>query len=242
MFTGSSVYDRRPDTEQCCFAVAWKGASWTDPDSIPLMVMQTMLGEGAGAGGVSSWLWRCQAGCRHNQVLAWQASRCAAGAEDSRPPPPPARWLGQEQHRGQARWQPADAEDRDRRCGARGRAGGRRRRARARVACRRWACRARRRRTAPPQSASRRPRPAQLLATQTRPHTLPPNHPTPPPPELADAYMAFNTNYHDSGLFGVYAVTDRCGRPVTPWAARLAPRSLARGASSTRPPPCPGRA
>jgi processing peptidase subunit beta len=27
--------------------------------------------------------------------------------------------------------------------------------------------------------------------------------------ELADAYMAFNTNYHDSGLFGVYAVTDR---------------------------------
>lgn len=26
---------------------------------------------------------------------------------------------------------------------------------------------------------------------------------------LADAYMAFNTNYHDTGLFGVYAVTDR---------------------------------
>ena len=43
-FTGSSVYDRSPDTEQCCFAVAWKGASWTDPDSVPLMVMQTMLG------------------------------------------------------------------------------------------------------------------------------------------------------------------------------------------------------
>jgi processing peptidase subunit beta len=27
--------------------------------------------------------------------------------------------------------------------------------------------------------------------------------------ELADAFMAFNTNYHDTGLFGVYAVTDR---------------------------------
>ncbi len=27
--------------------------------------------------------------------------------------------------------------------------------------------------------------------------------------ELADAFMAFNTNYHDSGLFGVYAVSDR---------------------------------
>ena len=27
--------------------------------------------------------------------------------------------------------------------------------------------------------------------------------------QLADAFMAFNTNYHDTGLFGVYAVTDR---------------------------------
>ena len=26
---------------------------------------------------------------------------------------------------------------------------------------------------------------------------------------LADAFMSFNTNYHDTGLFGVYAVTDR---------------------------------
>ncbi len=29
---------------------------------------------------------------------------------------------------------------------------------------------------------------------------------------LADAFMAFNTNYHDGGLFGVYGVTDRVGR------------------------------
>jgi processing peptidase subunit beta len=27
--------------------------------------------------------------------------------------------------------------------------------------------------------------------------------------ELADSFTAFNTNYHDTGLFGVYAVTDR---------------------------------
>ena len=27
---------------------------------------------------------------------------------------------------------------------------------------------------------------------------------------LADSFMAFNTNYHDTGLFGVYGVTDRC--------------------------------
>lgn len=43
-FTGSDVRDRRPDNDSCCMAVAFKGASWTDPDSIPLMVMQTMLG------------------------------------------------------------------------------------------------------------------------------------------------------------------------------------------------------
>ena len=27
--------------------------------------------------------------------------------------------------------------------------------------------------------------------------------------KLANSYMAFNTNYHDSGLFGVYAVADK---------------------------------
>ncbi|KAI8472074.1 MAG: Metalloenzyme, LuxS/M16 peptidase-like protein, partial [Monoraphidium minutum] len=94
MFTGSSIYDRRPDTEQCCFAVAWKGASWADPDSVPLMVMQTMLG-----------------GWDKNNTVGRHAGSLLT----------------------------------------------------------------------------------QKIATD----------------ELADAYMAFNTNYHDSGLFGVYAVTDR---------------------------------
>jgi hypothetical protein len=44
LYTGSSVMDRHPDQQQCCMAVAFKGAAWTDPDSVPLMVMQTMLG------------------------------------------------------------------------------------------------------------------------------------------------------------------------------------------------------
>ncbi len=44
-YTGSYVHDRFPDAHECAMAVAFKGASWTDPDSIPLMVMQTMLGE-----------------------------------------------------------------------------------------------------------------------------------------------------------------------------------------------------
>lgn len=48
-FTGSYVHDRFPDASECCMAVAFKGASWTDPDSIPLMVMQTMLGGCSGA-------------------------------------------------------------------------------------------------------------------------------------------------------------------------------------------------
>ncbi len=26
---------------------------------------------------------------------------------------------------------------------------------------------------------------------------------------LADSFMAFNTNYHDTGLFGIYGVTER---------------------------------
>lgn len=35
---------REPEAETVNFAVAFKGASWTDPDAIPLMVMQTLIG------------------------------------------------------------------------------------------------------------------------------------------------------------------------------------------------------
>jgi hypothetical protein len=41
------------------FAVAFNGASWTDPDSIALMVMQTMLGswnKSAGGGKHMGWV------------------------------------------------------------------------------------------------------------------------------------------------------------------------------------------
>uniref|UniRef100_A0A383V9I9 mitochondrial processing peptidase n=1 Tax=Tetradesmus obliquus TaxID=3088 RepID=A0A383V9I9_TETOB len=94
LYTGSSVLDRHPDQQQCCMAVAFKGAAWTDPDSVPLMVMQTMLG---------GWDRNNTSGKHAGSVLT------------------------------------------------------------------------------------------QKIATD----------------ELADAFMAFNTNYHDTGLFGVYAVTDR---------------------------------
>ncbi|KAJ6846584.1 putative mitochondrial-processing peptidase subunit beta [Iris pallida] len=43
-FTGSEVRMIDDDVLLAQFAVAFNGASWTDPDSIPLMVMQTMLG------------------------------------------------------------------------------------------------------------------------------------------------------------------------------------------------------
>ncbi|KAJ4841156.1 hypothetical protein Tsubulata_016918 [Turnera subulata] len=43
-FTGSEVRIIDDDVPLAQFAVAFEGASWTDPDSIPLMVMQTMLG------------------------------------------------------------------------------------------------------------------------------------------------------------------------------------------------------
>ena len=43
-FTGSEVRIRDPDLPTLQFAVAFKGASWSDPDSLPLMIMQQMLG------------------------------------------------------------------------------------------------------------------------------------------------------------------------------------------------------
>lgn len=43
-FTGSEVRLRDPDLPLVHLAIAFRGASWTDADSIPLMVMQTMLG------------------------------------------------------------------------------------------------------------------------------------------------------------------------------------------------------
>ncbi|KAG0492658.1 hypothetical protein HPP92_006056 [Vanilla planifolia] len=52
-FTGSEVRLIDDDIPLAQFAVAFAGASWTDPDSIPLMVMQSMLGswnKGSGGG------------------------------------------------------------------------------------------------------------------------------------------------------------------------------------------------
>ncbi|XP_072990496.1 probable mitochondrial-processing peptidase subunit beta, mitochondrial [Typha latifolia] len=52
-FTGSEVRIIDDDIPLAQFAVAFSGASWTDPDSIALMVMQSMLGswnKGAGGG------------------------------------------------------------------------------------------------------------------------------------------------------------------------------------------------
>ena len=92
-FTGSDVRIRDPDMPLVHMALAFQGASWTDPDSIPLMVLQTMLG-------------------------SWDKNSSAGGAMGS----------------------PL----------------------------------------------------AQTIAANG----------------LAESYMAFNTNYHDTGLFGVYAVAD----------------------------------
>lgn len=40
LWTGSDVRIREPDMPNIHFAVAFKGASWSDPDSVALMVMQ----------------------------------------------------------------------------------------------------------------------------------------------------------------------------------------------------------
>ncbi|XP_030481503.2 probable mitochondrial-processing peptidase subunit beta, mitochondrial [Cannabis sativa] len=44
IFTGSEVRIIDDDIPLAQFAIAFNGASWTDPDSIPLMVMQALLG------------------------------------------------------------------------------------------------------------------------------------------------------------------------------------------------------
>lgn len=44
---------RDPDLPMLHWALAFKGASWTDPDAIPLMVIQSIIGawnKNAGAG------------------------------------------------------------------------------------------------------------------------------------------------------------------------------------------------
>ena len=54
IFIGSEVRINDPDAPLVNLTVAFKGASWTDPDSITLMVMQTLLGawdKNASAGG-----------------------------------------------------------------------------------------------------------------------------------------------------------------------------------------------
>jgi hypothetical protein len=92
--------DRHPDQQQCCMAVAFKGAAWTDPDSVPLMVMQTMLGgwdrnntsgkhAGASCGSSRVALLRCLKSPDHKQasgalpfVLSGPASRQPAITKD----------------------------------------------------------------------------------------------------------------------------------------------------------------
>jgi processing peptidase subunit beta len=95
-FTGSEIRFRDPDMPKVYIAFAFRGAGWKDPDSVPLMVMQTILG-------------------------AWDKNALAGDKMGSRL--------------------------------------------------------------------------AQLIATQN--------------PLIADSYLAFNTNYHDAGLFGVYTIADK---------------------------------
>ena len=59
-FTGSDVRVRDPDLPKLHFAVAFKGASWTDPDAIPLMVIQSIIG---------AWNNRGQGGALPSQTL-----------------------------------------------------------------------------------------------------------------------------------------------------------------------------
>ncbi len=66
-FTGSDVRVRDPDLPKLHFAVAFKGASWTDPDAIPLMVIQSIIG---------AWNNRGQGGALPSQILTLASPGC----------------------------------------------------------------------------------------------------------------------------------------------------------------------
>ena len=95
MFTGSDVRVRDPDLPLLHFALAFEGAAWTDPDAIPLMVIQSMIGAWNRNAGAGAPLTGC-AGTRrcpgcvsgqsvHSTVVLWvlliTSARC--GAPDS---------------------------------------------------------------------------------------------------------------------------------------------------------------
>ena len=64
MFTGSDVRIRDPDMPKLHFALAFKGAAWTDPDAVPLMVIQSLIG---------AWNKNGMAGARADLALPKQA-------------------------------------------------------------------------------------------------------------------------------------------------------------------------
>ncbi|KAG8077712.1 hypothetical protein GUJ93_ZPchr0007g3157 [Zizania palustris] len=54
IFTGSEVRVEKPGMSQTHLAIAFKGSSWVDPNSIPLMVIQSILGSWNGNIGVGN--------------------------------------------------------------------------------------------------------------------------------------------------------------------------------------------
>ena len=71
-FTGSAVNVREPDMKQTGLAVAFKGASHLDPDSVTLSVMANMLGS-----------WAKGAGTDHHQRSRLATAVASNGLADS---------------------------------------------------------------------------------------------------------------------------------------------------------------
>lgn len=88
MFTGSDVRIRDPDQPNMNIAIAFKGASWTDADSIPLMVMQVGVG-GWGGGCLRGRLGRCHYAHRTEATKPSTPTHTPPS-----PPPPPQTMLG----------------------------------------------------------------------------------------------------------------------------------------------------
>ena len=81
---------RDPDMSLLHFAVAFKGVSWADADSIPLMIMQQMLGgwnKNAGAGNNMASRAPSNHCCLHTKIGATEElKRLLSGCRSCIPP------------------------------------------------------------------------------------------------------------------------------------------------------------
>lgn len=82
-FTGSEVRIQDDEMPHAHVAVAVEGAGWPNPDNIPLMITNTLIGTwdrsvGSGSGMAGQLAMECSRGnlCNSFQVIIWSLVKC----------------------------------------------------------------------------------------------------------------------------------------------------------------------